>query len=421
MDVSQGLVFDFPTVTATEGNVKILVPKLETLAKKELEYARSKAPVFYNPAMEFNRDLAISAIQIYQRMVKRDIDACEPLAGCGVRGIRIAMEVDGIGKVIINDISPEAAKLAEYNVKMNKLGEKVTVANEDANLLLSQYAMPRRRFDYIDIDPFGSPVLYLDSALRALRNGALLALTATDLAPLCGVHPKACLRKYGGKPLRTEYCHELATRLVIGCLATVAAKHDIAVNPLLSYRRYNHVRTYVRVSYSAKEADRSIEKMGYVLHCFSCFHREEQMGTAASLRQNCPECGSKLQAAGPLWLGPLWDVEFCVRIRDEIGKRKLKSRFMIGQMMSLIIGEAKAPMTYYVVDKVCDKFNFPIPPLSRVMEELRKLEFQAVATHFSSKAFRTDASSAVVKETIGKLARISSAQSQETFLGRLSM
>jgi tRNA G26 N,N-dimethylase Trm1 len=74
-----------------------------------------------------------------------------------------------------------------------------------------------------------------------------------------------------------------------------------------------------------------------------------------------------------------------------------------------------------VVDKVCDKFNLPIPPLARVMEELRKLEFQAVATHFSSKAFRTDASSAVVKETIGKLARISSAQSQETFLGRLSM
>ncbi len=403
----KSLGFEFPTTTVTEGNVKIVVPKLESLGKKELEHALSKAPVFYNPAMEFNRDFAVLALQIHQRANAREIVACEPLAGCGVRGVRIAREVDGIRKVIVNDISSDAVELAKFNVKMNKLTKKVAVVNEDANLVLSRYAMPRRRFDYIDIDPFGSPVPYLDSALRALRNGALLALTATDMAPLCGVHPKACLRKYGGRPLRTEYCHELAIRLVVGCLATVAAKHDIAVNPLFSYSRYNHVRTYTKVNYSAKEADKSIGKIGYILHCFSCFHREKREGITTPLKQNCPQCNSKLQAAGPMWLGPLWDKEFCSKIRDEIGERELHNRRMIHQMMVLIVEEAKAPMTYYVVDKICDKFNLPIPSLSKIFAELRGLGFKAVATHFSSRAIRTDASATVLRETVAKLAKAS--------------
>lgn len=65
--------FDFQTEFVKEGTVKVLVPKLETFVKEPWEYAPSKAPVFYNPLMEFNRDLAVLAVQTYQRMVKRKI------------------------------------------------------------------------------------------------------------------------------------------------------------------------------------------------------------------------------------------------------------------------------------------------------------------------------------------------------------
>jgi tRNA (guanine26-N2/guanine27-N2)-dimethyltransferase len=318
----------------------------------------------------------------------------------------------------MNDISLEAAKLAETNVKLNNLNERVTVVNEDANLILSRYAAPRKRFDYVDIDPFGSPVPYLDSALRALRNNGLLALTATDMAPLCGVHPKACVRKYGGKPLRTEYCHELALRLLIGCLASVAAKHDVAVSPVFSYSSYNHVRTYAVVRYGAKQADMSLENMGYILHCFSCLHREHQKGLTPRLKLDCPECGSRIQTAGPLWLGTLWDGGFSAKIKDETMERNLRNRARIFQMVSLIIGEQKAPMTYYVVDKLCDKFNLPIPPLSKVMTGLRETGFQAVATHFSSKAVRTDAPASVVKEVVSKTVEREGSKMQETNIRR---
>ncbi|PVX25271.1 MAG: hypothetical protein CW691_05085 [Candidatus Bathyarchaeum sp.] len=206
--------FSFPTETINEGKVKVVVPKLSAYKKKPSDYAPSKAPVFYNPTMELNRDLAVLALQAHQKLLGQEVSVSEPLTGCGLRGTRFAVEVDGIHKVVVNDIKPEATKIAGFNAEMNGVADIVYVANQDANLFLSRHAAPRHRFDYIDVDPFGPPVPYMDSAIRSLRNGGLLALTATDMAPLCGVHPRACLRKYGGVPLRTEYCHELAVRLV---------------------------------------------------------------------------------------------------------------------------------------------------------------------------------------------------------------
>jgi len=46
---------------------------------------------------------------------------------------------------------------------------------------------------------------------------------------LCGVHAKACVRKYGGKPMRTEYCHELAVRLLAGYMAATAQNKTCGV------------------------------------------------------------------------------------------------------------------------------------------------------------------------------------------------
>ena len=399
----------FPTEKVKEGSLEFYVPRLRAFVKRPSEYAPSKAPVFFNPAMELNRDLAVLALQTYQKQVKHEIVACEPLASCGVRGLRLAKEVAGVGKVVMNDINPEAAALAESNVKLNNLSEKVSVANEDANLLLSRYAAPRRRFSYIDIDPFGSPAPYIDSAVRALRNGGLIALTATDMAPLCGVHAKACIRKYGGRPLRTDYCHELAVRLLLSCLVHIAARHDIGIDPMLSYSQYNYVRTYAIASYGAKEADKSLQNIGYMQHCFSCLHRESRIGLIPPPEQICPECGSKLNIGGPLWLGSLWDEEFCIQTQGETWSRHLRHQEKILNTLSLIVKEIHAPITYYAIDKLCDKFNLPAPPLSKVINELNNQGFQGVATHFNSKAIRTDAPANTLKAILVKLTTVPAA------------
>jgi len=397
------LSFSFPTETINEGEVKVVVPKLMAYKKKPSDYAPSKAPVFYNPTMELNRDLAVLALQIHQRLLGREIVVSEPLTGSGLRGTRFAIEVKGVQKVVVNDIKPEAAKIAIFNNKLNNVEDRVEVTNEDANLFLSRHAAPRKRFDYIDVDPFGPPVTFMDSTLRSIRNGGLIGLTATDMAPLCGVHPRACLRKYGGFPLRTEYCHELAVRLVSGCLTMMAAKHEIGVEVLFSHSIDHYVRVYAVIKYGAKVANKSVQQMGYILHCFSCFHREALPGITAYKKRVCPLCGTKLSIAGPLWLGKIADKNFCSLMKKELYERNFKQKKQLQKILSLIQNEANAPITYYAVDKICDKLNFPVPPQKKVLEKITELDFQAVLTHFNSRGFRTNASANIVRKVITDL------------------
>jgi len=395
--------FEFPFEVIKEGAARLAVPNLDAFKKAPWEYAPSKAPVFYNPLMKSNRDIAILAAQVFQRSLGRELLIAEPLAGCGVRGIRLAMETRGIKHVYLNDINPLAFKMAEYNVKINGLTGLISVANEDANLFMSRYAAPHKRFDYIDIDPFGSPAPFLDSAIRALRDGGLLALTATDMAPLCGVHPRAALRKYGGFPLRTEYCHEIAVRLLIGSLVMAAAKHEIGLKVLFSYKFRHYVRAYISLTHGAKKADESISKMGYILHCFGCFQRQISYGLNPFLKKKCPECGMPLKAAGPLWLGRLAEKNFCEQMEKEAASGKVDLDGMIRKILSVIKSESTAPATYFVIDKICDRLGLPSPPLVKVMERLTNEGFEAWPTHFNTRGIKTAAPAKIVIKIIKSL------------------
>ncbi len=366
------------------------------------DHAPSKATVFYNPIMALNRDIAVLALQVYQRTMERGLFLCEPLAGCGVRGIRFAKEVEGSNEVVVNDINSRATEMARANVDRNGLTGQILVLNEDANLLLSRHSGPRERFDFVDIDPFGSPALYLDSAVRALRDGGLLALTATDMAPLCGVHPRACMRKYGGKSLRTEYCHELAIRLLFGGLAMTAAKHDLGVEPEFSHRTDHYIRVYAISHCGAKQADKGIQQMGYILHCFKCLHREATQGLLPFQNSKCPECGSKMSIAGPLWLGRLTDKIFCSQMKKEIYGQDLEKAERALRLLSTSEAEADFPATYFVIDNICDRMNLPVPPLKSVVKELIISGFQATPTHFNSKGVKTDASAKEITEIVSR-------------------
>lgn len=43
----------------------------------------------------------------------------------------------------------------------------------------------KKYFDIIDLDPYGTAVPFLESAISCLEDGGLLAVTYTDLAVLC--------------------------------------------------------------------------------------------------------------------------------------------------------------------------------------------------------------------------------------------
>ena len=380
---------DFPSEVVREGKVQVLVPKLEAYGVVPSDYAPSKAPVFYNPVMEFNRDLSVLAFKAYQHMVNREISICEPLTSQGIRGIRYAAEIEGVKGVLLSDINTHAYELAKHNIALNKLEDNITIKNKDANCVLSCNASPKKRFDIIDIDPFGTPIPYLDSAFRALKNKGLIAATATDLAPLCGVHAKACVRKYGGKPLRTEYCHELAVRLLAGCMASLAAKHDIGMQVLFSHSSDHYIRVYAQIAYGCKKADESIKNTGYILHCFNCLHRETSHHPFG--KDLCPECGAKMEHAGPLWTGSIAEEAFVTQMTTENQKTSFRNSAKITKLLSLIKMEASAPATYYVIDKLSGKLNLPAPSVQAFLATLHNGGFQAVPTHFNTRGIKTNA------------------------------
>jgi tRNA (guanine26-N2/guanine27-N2)-dimethyltransferase len=399
MSDKEGYVADFPSEIIVEGKIRVLVPKLEAYGVLPSDYAPSKAPVFYNPVMEFNRDLTVLAFKAYQHLINHEISICEPFTSQGIRGIRFAGEVDGVTKVLLSDISTKALEMAKHNVQLNKLENIITLKHKDANCILSSNASPKKRFDVIDIDPFGTPVPYLDSAFRALKNNGLLAATATDLAPLCGVHSKACVRKYGGKPLRTEYCHELAVRLLAGCMASLAAKHDIGIRILFSHSTDHYIRVYAQIGYGCQKGDESLKNTGYVLHCFSCLHRETTRNFFGK-SDVCPECGSKMEFAGPLWIGSISDSNFIDQMIQENQKNAFKNSAKITKLLNLLKNEASAPETYYVIDKLGGKLKLPAPSVQAVLTGLRDSGFQAVPTHFNTRGIKTNTPALIMQKIL---------------------
>jgi tRNA (guanine26-N2/guanine27-N2)-dimethyltransferase len=144
--------------------------------------------------------------------------------------------------------------------------------------------------------------------------------------------------------------------------------------------------------------------MGYVLHCFTCLHREHSKGIFSPVKRICPVCGSRIRVAGPLWLGKISDEEFCSLTEKELRGRTLKNLQIIHKLLSLSKNEADASPTYYVTDRIGDTLNLPLPSLLKVITELRKIGFHATRTHFSSSGIRTNAPSTVVKEVVTSLA-----------------
>jgi len=391
---------DFPSQIIQEGQVQILVPNLKAYNVTPSNYAPSKAPVFYNPKMEFNRDLSVLTLQTYQHKINQNITICEPLTSQGIRGIRYAAEINNITNILLSDISTKACQLAQHNINLNQLENKITLKHSDANHTLINNASPKKRFNIIDIDPFGTPTPYIDAAFRALKNKGLIATTATDLAPLCGVHTKACLRKYA-KPLRTEYCHETAIRLLCGSLATTAAKQDIGIQILLSHSTDHYIRVYAQINYGAKKADDNIKAMGYIMHCFNCMHREITHQPFSD--PTCQECGAKMDYTGPLWTNPINDPEFIQQILTQTQKTTLKSNTKITKLLTTLNTETPMPPTYYVIDKLSSKLKLPAPSNQTVIETLKKTGYQATPTHFNPRGIKTNAPTITMHKILKEL------------------
>jgi tRNA (guanine26-N2/guanine27-N2)-dimethyltransferase len=315
--------------------------------------------------MKFDRDLCEVIISVL-----RSKRICDCLGASGVRGLRYKSVLKG-SKVTINDRDSKAVRLIERNAKLNKL--EVNIENRNANILLLENV-----FDFIDIDPFGSPIYFLDSAAKSIKNNGIIAMTATDTAPLCGTSPLTCLRRYGIKSFRVDFLKELGLRILISAVIKNFAKYDQAFSPIFSYYRRHYFRVFGRIERGAWRANKLMKQFEYLSYCSKCGFRKK------GILEKCEYCKSKIELIGPIYLGDFASIEFCNKII-----KKTRSEFV------KIIRDEQGYLPYYEIHKLC-KLNKKQP--KRMEELLEKLEGKR--THFTPLGIKTKKS---FEEVLGSL------------------
>ena len=393
-----------------EGNTKLWIIKTSKQnGSNQVGPSSIDTPVFFNPAMEFSRDLSILVLENFLRHAKqlksKRLRILDGLAGTGARGVRFGNEVKNLEEneksVVINDNNPVAYEIIQKNIRSNNL-KNVTPSNLDLNSLLV-----KNRFDYIDIDPFGSPIKFLDSGTRMLRNGGILAVTATDTATLFGTYPKTCVRRYDSYSCRTPFSHELGTRILIGTCVRAGAKHNLALQPILVHATDYYYRIYLRCLRGRGVTDNAMKELGFICqrigdNSYQIIRRNDLFNEIKSIqRQVLSQDGHRIKFAGPLWLGKLYDSDFLKGLNTE--KHILGTSNKITKNIVLWREEAESLPGFYDANSLSSQLKISTPPLNRILNNLEELGFIATKTHFNSNAFKTDAPFSEVCDLIKKL------------------
>lgn len=102
-------------------------------------------------------------------------------------------QVPDVGTVVANDLEAAAVESIRRNVAFagEAVANVVIPMETDARVLMLQL---EKSFDVVDLDPYGTPAMFLDSAMQTVKDGGLMLITATDMAVLCGNNKEVCLR-----------------------------------------------------------------------------------------------------------------------------------------------------------------------------------------------------------------------------------
>jgi tRNA (guanine26-N2/guanine27-N2)-dimethyltransferase len=311
------------------------------------------------------------------------------MTGSGVRTVRYLLETPIVTHVLAADRDEAAVSLARRIILLNGLKDRVDVIQSDAYTVLSNHS--RDRFDIIDLDPFGSPAPFFESALRATSDGGVIAATATDMGPLSGARRTACLRKYGVWAIRTEFEKELALRTLASCLSRTACTLELGMTVAFAHATDHYARLYALVRKGRKFANQTLDSEGYLSYCPNCLLRIKSQ-TITTLQNKCGNCGSPVHIGGPFWLGPIWDKD-TVNSMVQRTPALVTSRFSdVQKILGRILEEIDSPGFYYTTEAIASAYRVKPPSLELLIQSLRTNGYSATRTHFSSTGFRTDAS-----------------------------
>lgn len=326
-----------------EGKAKVKVAEAKKISKQ--------MEVFYNPVMKLNRDVSILLLNSVN---KKDMQLALPLAGSGIRAVRFALELQK-GKIKImhvNDYNKKAVQLIKKNLELNKVNKDIVIHNNEAN----KFLLDSTGFDYIDVDPFGTPNPFLDAAVRRMSRDGILAVTATDTSALSGSSPKACLRKYWAWPLKNEFMHETGIRILIRKVQLIGAEFDKAFVPIFCFAHQHYYRVFFKCEKGKQKVDTILKE-----HKFLLYNKKTMDRRVSEINY-----AKGYDFAGPMWVGKLWDV----RLVKKMNKNSDKSNKQLSDLVSVINEECRIDVVgFYDLHKIAKISKKPIPKIDKILKK----------------------------------------------------
>jgi len=342
-----------------EGKAKIDIPDI---------FLSKKSDVFYNPLMKINRDFTILVLKSVYDIYGKKLEILDSMAASGIRSIRIIKEIpEVVKKILAVDIKESSVKNIIKNIELNEIRESIEVIKEDCRRIMYE-----KKFDYIDVDPFGSPVGFIQPAVVSLRRGGILGVTATDISALSGSKQKAGFRKYGIRGFKTDFYLEFGIRVLAKYVIEEGLRFDIAMVPIFAYYYGHHYRIFFRKSVKSKDIEYLSSNIDFIYYCKNCGYKSEN-------EEVCKICGSKMERIGPIYKGSLYDPRLLEKIEEnskyvELDKDEKK---VIDRIINC---DSKIDVWYYYdIKKVAKYLKIKeIPKMEKILE-INK----ACRTHFS--------------------------------------
>ena len=355
-------------ITEHSCKIKVELPPKDVHAQME---------VFYNPVMASNRNIAILLLNSVDN---GQMNIASPLAGSGIRELRFLKELKPgkVQNIFLNDLKENFPKVIAENLKLNGLKkDKLIIHNDDANLFLLNQVKHCKEgefcgyFDYIDIDPFGSPNPFLASAVARITREGIIAVTATDTAALTGTYPKVTKRKYWAKAVRSYMMHEIGLRILIRKVQLQGVQFDKALIPILAYHKDHYFRIYFKTIKGKERCDEVLKEHRYLL--FNPKSLEFKVSEFNAMKG--------FEYFGPLWAGKLLD-------RKLITKMAKENPFPEEQKFLDILSEESKLDTvgFYDLHVIAKKYGLETTKLEPVLKKVK-----GVRTQFSGTGIRTKA------------------------------
>ncbi|XP_059045805.1 tRNA (guanine(26)-N(2))-dimethyltransferase-like [Achroia grisella] len=403
----------------------------KTIKEGQAEICLTTEKVFYNPVQEFNRDLSIAVLSIFtddyktenrakaEKKTKKDgqmdidITILEALSATGLRSIRYAKEVPNVTKIVANDFSIQAVETIKANVIHNQVENLIETNHDDACMLMYKHKQPAKRFTAIDLDPYGCPSIFLDSAVQSVSEGGLLLVTATDMAVLAGNSPETCYCKYGAVSLKTKCCHEMALRILLQCIEQHANRYSRYIVPLLSISADFYIRVFVKVYSGAIHCKKTTSKLSMVYHCVGCDHitlqplggfkpnpsekNPEQMKSylppAPVVGEHCVHCNQRHHLGGPIWSAPIHDEAFVSRVLMHVQEHPalFGTAKRIEGVLSMVREELHSVPLYYTLDKMFGRVHLETMPMMVMRSAIMNAGHKVSYSHASKLSIKTTA------------------------------